>query len=497
MMTATVTAEFRDEFEAERTRLLRRRILWYLAVYVLFGVFIQIVNAIGQAISGGDPQPGMNEYRRVMTNLSWIIYLIYIGVFLFVRQRRLDRGRLLRLIFWVIVIATGIGLIISPVILSRVLVQIRTENGNALNAAGISGAMLAAGLWGIFIAHFFASLFIPWTFKESLNPFIVLYSIFVGSSVVLVDLAWWGYLVLALGVVIGAPGATICWWRHSRFRDQFHYSKLRGRYGQMKQELTDARRIHESLFPAPIKTGAARMDFRYQPMGQIGGDYLFAFRFPGLPGDDPDAEPLSVVLLDVTGHGIAAALTVNRLHGELERLFAEEPDIAPGDVLVALNRYIHLTLATHSVYATAVCLRLDSGSDSLQWASAGHPPVFLRSVDGRLEQLDSTTFVLGACAPDDFIADEQRSRMGVGDTIIAYTDGAIEAMNDKGRMLGVNGLRSIVLASRPDTDAEGGWSSAILRAIDSHRHGPALDDTLIVEIFRPLRVSSAGAAGRL
>ena len=488
-MTATVTEEFRDEFEAERTGLLKRRILWYIAVFLVIGVGSQALGVLVRLLGFEQTQnPAMVEYQDTLGRISWGIYVVYAIVFFVVWRRTLSRPQMLRLIFWVIVAATGILLVMSSLLLGRALEQIQNAEGATIKQAGISGVLLISGLWSIFITHFFASLFIPWTLRESISPFIVLYSFFVGSTATLVDLAWWGYLVLFLGLAVGVPGAAICWWRHSRHRDNFHYRKLRGRYGQMKRELTDARRIHEALFPDPVKTGPTRMDFRYQPMGQIGGDYLYTFRFPGLPGEDPESEPLSVVLIDVTGHGIAAALTVNRLHGELERLYAEEPDISPGEVLVALNRYIHLTLATHSVYATAVCLRINAHDDTLQWASAGHPPVFLRTVDGRLEQLDSTTFVLGACASDDFVADEQESRMCAGDTIIAYTDGAIEAMNGRGRMLGVSGLRSVVMASRPDADADGGWASAILREVDSHRHGPALDDTLIVEIYRPLRV---------
>lgn len=488
-MTATVTAEFRDEFEAERTRLLRRRILWYVMVFVLLGVFVQLLNQIGSMLSDqSNAEPAMVQMQRILNMISWLGYLIYAITFLVVWKREMTRPQMLRLIFWVIVVASSISLIMQPVLMERAFSQITNDEGQAIPREGVAGIMLVTGLFTIFMTHFFASLFIPWSFKESVRPFAVIYGVFVLSTVVFAQMFWWMYLVLAVGLVVGVPGVLICWWRHSRHRDKFHYGKLRGRYGQMRQELTDARRIHEALFPSPIKAGKSRMNFLYEPMGQIGGDYLYAFRFPGLPGDDPDSEPLSVVLIDVTGHGIAAALTVNRLHGELERLYAEEPDISPGEVLVALNRYIHLTLASHSVYATAVCLRVDARSDTLDWASAGHPPVFMRTVGGNLEQLDSTTFVLGACAPDDFVADEQRSKIVAGDTIIAYTDGAIEAMNDKGRMLGVAGLRSIVAHAHPDSDAEGGWTSAVLRRIDEHRHGPRLDDTLIVEIYRPLRV---------
>ena len=101
-------------------------------------------------------------------------------------------------------------------------------------------------------------------------------------------------------------------------------------------------------------------------MRQIGGDYLFA-RF------EPDARRprrFHLLIIDVPGHGIAAALTVNRLYGEIERLFAENPETGPGEVLAALNRYVHLTLSRHSIYATA-CVRIDTERDLLEYAWAG------------------------------------------------------------------------------------------------------------------------------
>ena len=51
------------------------------------------------------------------------------------------------------------------------------------------------------------------------------------------------------------------------------------------QELGYARRIHESLFPTPLKDGAVRLEYRYEPARQIGGDYLYARRV-SLPGRD-------------------------------------------------------------------------------------------------------------------------------------------------------------------------------------------------------------------
>src|SRR5207253_7984992 len=139
---------------------------------------------------------------------------------------------------------------------------------------------------------------------------------------------------------------------------------------------------HEALFPAPIAHGPLRFEYRYQPMLQIGGDYLYSRFSPSTGGAAP---AFNLLLMDVTGHGIAAALTVNRLYGEVERLFAEDPHAGPGEVLSALNRYVHLTLATHSVYVTALCLRIDQHSGTLEYASGGHPPAFLCAVNGTID----------------------------------------------------------------------------------------------------------------
>jgi serine phosphatase RsbU (regulator of sigma subunit) len=197
-----------------------------------------------------------------------------------------------------------------------------------------------------------------------------------------------------------------------------------------------------------------------------------------------------MILLDVTGHGIAAALTVNRLYGEVERLFAEDPQTGPGEILRALNRYVHLTLATHSVYVTALCIRIEMGRNQLEFASGGHPPAFLRAVDGTLDELHSTALVLGACADSDFDPAPETRQFGPGDTLIAYTDGAIEARNEAGRCLGIKAIQRILASGKPDPAGVaigvGGWITTILSAVENHRLGPPADDTIVVEITRPI-----------
>lgn len=534
-MTATFTADFRHEFEAERREWLRRRFLWYTGV--IGG--LSVLNMLGGVATFffDDELVRSIAVPTLLLNLASVG--LYVGAFGYALRRGhlLSRETFVRLVI-ALIIASGLLQLASTQVSMRIGQEVaareRAEREAATEGELVPDDALAEGapaegapperpemvdvapgvrvtedtptgfavglgfLASVCFSHILASLFIPWTPRESVIPLIPLLLIYALLVLFFSGSIGFGGRVLAVAVapVIGVPGVTIAWWRHGRFRQRFHYRMLRGRYGEMKRELVDARRIHEALFPSPLDSGPVRFDYRYEPMRQIGGDFLFAHIFPGIDPSMEGQEPISVVIIDVTGHGIPAALTVNRLHGELERIFAEEPDIGPGEVLRSLNRYVHLTLSRHSVYATAICLRADPTTSTLQWASAGHPPAFLRTVDGRLEEINSTTFVLGACHGADFDPDEQSVRFMPGDTLIAYTDGATEARSATGAMLRTEGLRNIVIGSRPDPGPDGGWSSAVLRAVDRHRHGPPADDTLIVELYRPLGDGSAPGRGK-
>ncbi len=513
MATATVTTEFRHEYEQERSGLLRRRFLWWAGVILAFSA-LSLLAALAALLFpdvAGTAGARLQLSALVRLGFSLATLSLFTWAALHVRSRQLTQQGVVTLAQRLIVVYGVLAL--APNVLAYELqaptagtVRFSMDDAQpassaadaAQDAVDASAAPQApvqrvpssfvaiSALVSIFLTHFFACAFLPLSPRESLKPMAPLLLLAAVVTLVYARGFWTPALVIALSPLTAAPGALIAWRRHGAFRRRFHLSVLRDRYGQMKRELTDARRIHEALFPAPLRTGPVRFDYRYEPMRQIGGDFLFAHRFAGVV-DDPDvaAEPVSLVLIDVTGHGIPAALTVNRLHGELERLFAEEPDITPGQTLEALNRYVNLTLATHSVYATALCLRADPTRQTLAYASGGHPPAFLRTVDGRLEQLDSTAFVLGACSDEDFEPGERVVPFGLGDTLVAYTDGAIEARDRQGRMLGVEGLRAIVLGLAASDQA--GLCQAVLDAVNRHREGPLLDDTLIVALYRPLR----------
>lgn len=341
------------------------------------------------------------------------------------------------------------------------------------------------GAFSIFGRHFLACLFLPLTPRECIQPLVPLLILNAALIVIYVIRAliggasWYivlaGFLVIAFSPAIGIPGYLVICWRDSSFRQTVRNRLVGQKYNEMNRELIDARRIHESLFPKPICDGEISLTYAYEPMRQIGGDYLFCKHTLGPAGN----QRLNIIMLDVTGHGIPAALTVNRLHGELERIFAEQPNTDPGQVLRLLNRYVNLTLAGHWVYVTGLCVRVDSAAQSLEFASGGHPPAFLYGATGAVDELHSTAMILGAIPDSEFDSAMETRRFTPGDRLIAYTDGAFECRDHQGNQLRIAGIRSLI-SRGPGTISD--WPAAIIKCVEQFRHGPPPDDTLVVEL---------------
>ncbi len=464
------TSEFRREFAAQTGQLLRRRLIWFIAIWGGLGT----LGSIPVWIALLDPIIGLGIFSEKFTknilgdsgvtlylaaNLLWIAG--YAAALVVALRRGIPRHYLL----WT----------------SIALITLDSLYGITLRAGGIH---MPAGLLMFTISFTVASLVFPWSVAQAVIPAVIALTISALSRLQFEGGPTAGNTAAILfSLFLPIPGCLIAWMRHTQRLGRSKLTFVQKRYGSLRQELAYARAIHESLFPTPRTGASVCFTYKYEPMRQIGGDYLHAST---CPADDGRDEALSVVLLDVTGHGIPAALTVNRLHGEIELLFADDPFIEPGRVLARLNRYVHLTLARHSIFVTALCLKVDPSLGTLEYASGGHPPAFLRAVDGTLSNLDSTAFVLGACPDDGFDPGQTTVEFGPGDSVIAYTDGATEARTETGQMLRIEGMRRLL--AQPGRIEPGQWPDKLLRAVTDHRDGlPPEDDTLVVEIYRSIR----------
>ncbi|HYE63901.1 MAG TPA: PP2C family protein-serine/threonine phosphatase [Phycisphaerales bacterium] len=462
-----ITSDLSQEFEAHTQYLLRTRFIWFSGTMTVFGglvVLVLVISGVIGLFSGPDLSAPLAAIAGQLSPtlrsvLSWLfavtLLVTYASCLVGAKRNAFPPHRML-LTSYLLVMADG-------------LLQV------SMDWAGARGT---AGLFAVMITHIIACSFLPWTATQALRPIVPVLILNAALAAALSEdgLSWLA-VKAPFSLLIAVPGVLICVIRHSRRTEEFKLAFFQRRYGEVRRELFDARRIHEALFPAPIKDGPVQFSYVYEPMHQIGGDYLYTSC--AAPG-----KPLSIVLMDVTGHGIPAALTVNRLHGELQRLFAENPGIGPGEVLASLNRYVYLTLANHAVFVTALCLRADPEADTLEYASGGHPSAYLRGVNGTVHDLPSTSLLLGVSPDAEFAPDPVTLPFHPGDTLIAYTDGAIEARDQHGRMFSMTGMQRVI-AGMPRLRV-GEWPQSLIHAVEQHRSGPPADDTLVIEISRPV-----------
>ncbi|MGP0070319.1 MAG: PP2C family protein-serine/threonine phosphatase, partial [Bryobacteraceae bacterium] len=191
------------------------------------------------------------------------------------------------------------------------------------------------------------------------------------------------------------------------------------------QEIEIARMVQARLFPQtlpPLETleyAGACVQAR-----QVGGDY---YDFLNL-----GQERLGLVVGDIAGKGIAAALLMANLQANLRSQCATALE-HPRRFLQSVNR-LFFDNTIESAYATLFFAEYDNRARRLRYANCGHlPGLILRSED-KLDRLASTATVLGLF--EDWDCEIGESALLPGDTLVLYTDGVTEAFNDGGEEFG-------------------------------------------------------------
>jgi sigma-B regulation protein RsbU (phosphoserine phosphatase) len=200
----------------------------------------------------------------------------------------------------------------------------------------------------------------------------------------------------------------------------------------IQKELETARQIQLSILPSEIpKVGGLDIAARYVPMTSVAGDF---YDFIVV-----DEKHIGILVADVSGHGMPAALIASMLKIALSVQVAHAAD--PAQVLVGINQALCGKFEHH--FITAAYLFVDMQKRSLTYAGAGHPPLLLwsGSSEGVRAVLENGLF-LGMFSSATYSSVELPLR--AGDRILLYTDGIPETTNPSGVEFGAEGFRQFL-----------------------------------------------------
>jgi phosphoserine phosphatase RsbU/P len=245
----------------------------------------------------------------------------------------------------------------------------------------------------------------------------------------------------------------------------------------INNELEMARQIQLSILPRETpKIRGLDIAARYLPMSSVAGDF-YDFIIV-------DEQHVGVLIADVSGHGLPAALIASMLQVSLAAQFAHASE--PGRVLAGLNDALCGKFSRH--FVTAAYVFVDMEKNCMSYAGAGHPPLLLRhGLTGSTSEVSQNGLLLGHFPKE--IYSSVQIPVEPDDRAILYTDGILETSDPSQEMLGVDRFKRF-LAGNHDVGADqladslldelSGWSG------NPKGEGQADDITLLVIAFKNL-----------
>jgi PAS domain S-box-containing protein len=244
--------------------------------------------------------------------------------------------------------------------------------------------------------------------------------------------------------------------------------ELKKRQMEIEEDQRLAARVQRSLAPRSLVWNEVSVDSFYHPVHSIGGDFALV--------NWADHEHLSLLVCDVSGHGIGSALVANRIYSETTvHLQSGMPFV---DMFEELNRFLINEIGSSGMFVTVAAARINAHRRTMLFAGAGHPPAIIARRGQNPILLESRSMVLGALPDAVDVTTSVEVQLQVDDRILLYTDGITEVFNSRGEMLGVQGLQEIVrqTASLPAAEMKQG----VLDGVATWRKGPPTDDVSLI-----------------
>jgi sigma-B regulation protein RsbU (phosphoserine phosphatase) len=203
---------------------------------------------------------------------------------------------------------------------------------------------------------------------------------------------------------------------------------------QKQAQLLAAQTIQKHLLPKnPPQLPGFDVAAGWYPSELVSGDY-----FDYLPMPDGS---MAFVIGDVTGHGLAPALLTASTQALMRSLARTSTDVS--EILAAANSILAQETEDDR-FVTLFLGKLESGTRSFSYASAGHPPGYVLDASGKVKaQLESTALPLSVLPDGEFPAGDS-IELRDGDLVLLLTDGLLEAGASRGDAFGVQRVLEVV-----------------------------------------------------
>ncbi|MFC1629127.1 PP2C family protein-serine/threonine phosphatase [Gemmatimonadota bacterium] len=282
----------------------------------------------------------------------------------------------------------------------------------------------------------------------------------INENLIGVDLVPWEIEFEALGFFVGFCGLVFFAVRQY-FRNQHELHAL-------EIELDTARKIQESILPAaiPILPGVD-IAVRYVPMAEVAGDF---YDFMVV-----DGSKLGIMIADVSGHGVPAALIASMVKVAFE---SQEPEAQePARVLTGMNKTFCGNL--EGQFVTVGYLFLDMSGPAVTYAGAGHPPVLVqRGEAGEITEFGENGLLMAGFSDAEYFND--RLELHSGDRLVLFTDGLTEANDARDEQFGSTRLKEFLAANRSLGAA--GIADALIDHLAEYSGRDSMEDDLTLII---------------
>ena len=198
----------------------------------------------------------------------------------------------------------------------------------------------------------------------------------------------------------------------------------------MKRDLEIAKDIQAWLLPgAPLQIPGYQIAYATRPANTVAGDYYDVIL---RPGRERSEDRILFVVADVAGKSIPAAMLMATFQASLRTLSTS--GVALAELVAGVNRYACSNSQGGVRFTTAFFAELDPATGDVVYINAGHNVPILRKTSGAVERLEAGGIPVGIFAESPYQVGT--TRLEGGDWLVIFTDGVVEAVNQKNEEYG-------------------------------------------------------------